>query len=70
MPTASDVELAIYDLEGRRVRTLFNGIGEPGAHSLNWDGRDAAGRTVAVGPYFVRLTRSGTVISRAVVLLR
>ena len=51
-----DVELAIYDVSGRLVRTLVDGPVGPGRHAARWDGRDDEGRACASGVYFVRLT--------------
>lgn len=69
LSTAGQVELRVYDLEGRSIRTLIDGERPPGSHSVSWNGRDDAGKPVASGPYFVRLTRGNQVVSRAVVLL-
>ena len=51
----SDVSLRIYDVAGRRVRILVDGVQAAGVHSVRWDGRDAGGRPVASGVYFTRL---------------
>lgn len=53
LATAAEVDLAVYDAAGRRVRALL--ANEPlaaGAHTLHWDGRDEAGRAVPPGLYF------------------
>ncbi|MBD3235095.1 MAG: T9SS type A sorting domain-containing protein, partial [Candidatus Eisenbacteria bacterium] len=56
-PVAGPGELAVYDATGRRVRTLFaQPQGGPHSGSVAWDGRDAAGRPVASGLYWIRLT--------------
>ena len=47
--------LAIIDLSGRVVRTLVAGSLAAGPHRVGWDGRDAGGRVVRAGTYFVRL---------------
>jgi murein DD-endopeptidase MepM/ murein hydrolase activator NlpD len=49
------VELAIYDLAGRRVRALADGAREAGRHVARWDGRDASGRLAPPGLYVARL---------------
>jgi hypothetical protein len=49
------VGLTLYDVTGRRVRTLVDRPVGPGRHSVRWDGRDDAGRACASGVYFVRL---------------
>ncbi len=58
VPTAADVELAVTDVLGRRIRTLAHGRMEAGNHSIQWDGSDDAGKQVPGGVYMVIL-RSG-----------
>jgi flagellar hook assembly protein FlgD len=53
------VDLAIYDLTGRRVRTVLHGIRAAGPGSVTWDGRDEAGLRLANGLYFARLAAPG-----------
>ncbi len=56
-PRAANVALAVYDLAGRRVRTLVSPSSPTavGEHVVAWDGRDDAGRSAAPGVYFARL---------------
>jgi hypothetical protein len=57
IPNTADVELSIYDVSGRLVRALVsNPSHAAGRYSVPWDGRDNAGRPVAAGVYFARLT--------------
>jgi hypothetical protein len=49
---ASRVEVKIFDVSGRLVRTLADRSFEAGNHTLVWDGADNAGRPVARGVYF------------------
>ena len=51
----SSVGIALFDVRGRRVRTIFEGTKPAGRHTLRFDGLDDAGRTVASGVYYVRL---------------
>ncbi|MGH7602009.1 MAG: FlgD immunoglobulin-like domain containing protein, partial [bacterium] len=48
------LEVVIYDLSGRRVRTLFVGQILAGRKTLEWEGLNDAGRSVAAGIYFIR----------------
>jgi len=52
-PTAATV--AVHDLRGRLVRTLFAGALPAGRHEVRWDGRDERGGWAASGVYLVRL---------------
>jgi hypothetical protein len=51
--------LVLYDVSGRRVRVLAEGLHASGRHQVSWDGRDEAGRRVASGIYFLRLNADG-----------
>jgi Peptidase family C25/FG-GAP-like repeat/FlgD Ig-like domain len=55
---AGTLELVVYDLQGRKVRTLHNGPISSGWHTLVWDGQDNSGRNQSSGLYFMR-ARSG-----------
>jgi len=55
VPVKGTARLDVFDVSGRHVATLVDGSIEPGRHARTWDGRDAAGRRVAAGVYFVRL---------------
>jgi hypothetical protein len=67
---AARVTLRIHDLAGRTVRVIDEGSRAAGAHQLDWDGRDDAGREARSGTYFVRLTVDGVSRSQTVVRLR
>jgi hypothetical protein len=47
-------KLEILDLQGRRVRTIFDGPAKAAQNEATWDGRDASGTYVARGVYFYR----------------
>jgi hypothetical protein len=55
LPQAGQVDAAVFDLMGRRVRVLGNSERSAGRNLLAWDGRDDGGRSVASGIYFVRI---------------
>ncbi|MBI2504868.1 MAG: VCBS repeat-containing protein [Candidatus Latescibacteria bacterium] len=69
-PAAGWVKLAIYDIRGRRVRSLVDGWVEAGAAAVRWEGRDDQRRPVASGIYLCRLSAGKTVQVRKLVLLR
>jgi pimeloyl-ACP methyl ester carboxylesterase len=51
LPAASHVKLEIFNIVGQKVATLIDGQLEPGEHTIQWDGTDAAS-----GVYFYRIT--------------
>jgi Purple acid Phosphatase, N-terminal domain/FlgD Ig-like domain/Glycosyl hydrolases family 16 len=66
----SPVTLAIYSVDGRRIRTLARGPYPAGVHQLVWDGIDAHGSRVRPGLYFARLQTGRQTFTRTVVLVR
>lgn len=64
------VEVAIYDVRGQLVQRLATGTMTGGRHDLVWQGRDDAGRSVASGVYFCRLSADGLEQSRKLILAR
>ncbi|MBU1698937.1 MAG: VCBS repeat-containing protein [Candidatus Eisenbacteria bacterium] len=68
---SAPVSLMIYDLAGRRVKSLLSGIEQaPGSHPIHWDGRDDYGHQVAPGVYFYRLNAGAYRESRRMLLMR
>ena len=65
-----EVDLAIYDLSGRRVRALQSGVLSAGTHRFEWNGADEHGRPVAAGVYFARLGTARMQIQAKLVKLR
>ena len=70
LPEDADVELVIYDVSGRRVRSLVKDHLPAGPQAVPWNGRDDAGRIVASGAYFARLTVGGNSRVNSVTLVR
>jgi hypothetical protein len=56
LPIGREVNLAIYDPAGRRVRTLCDGFQNQGTHTLTWDGCDDSGESLPAGVYFLEFT--------------
>ncbi|HMB71697.1 MAG TPA: FlgD immunoglobulin-like domain containing protein [bacterium] len=53
------VLVEVYDVQGRRVRTLLDGPMTRGTHVVGWDSRDESGVRVAAGVYFARYSVDG-----------
>ncbi len=63
LPRAAGVEVAVFDLGGRRVRTLAAGTHDAGEHAIGWDGRDAGGQPAPAGLYFARAVVDGRALA-------
>ncbi|HVK40257.1 MAG TPA: FlgD immunoglobulin-like domain containing protein [Candidatus Kapabacteria bacterium] len=67
---SSSIELAVYDIRGRFVRTLAGGQHGAGAFSVTWDGTGELGVQLDPGTYVVRLRAGAATVSEKVVLVR
>jgi murein DD-endopeptidase MepM/ murein hydrolase activator NlpD len=69
LPRAADVELAIFDIAGRKLRTLASGRMPAGRHQKIWDGADDAGRRAGPGLYLFRMRSGAFEATRRTVLV-
>lgn len=58
-PIPAEIEVTIYDIVGRKVRTLVHERKGLGIHRVIWDGRNDSGRDCPSGVYFARITQWG-----------
>ncbi len=68
LSTAGAARANVFALDGRLVRTLYDGDAPAGTHELAWDLRDGRGSRVAAGVYFVRLEAAGVTLRRRVIV--
>jgi hypothetical protein len=66
----SFVDLRIFDVSGREIKTLVSGEKSPGQYEATWDCSDASGVRCPSGVYFVRMTSPSFNASRRVVLVK
>jgi hypothetical protein len=70
LPAASEVTIDLFDIAGRRVRSLLREARAPGFHILSFDGRSASGSEIPSGTYFLRLQADRLVATRKLVITR
>lgn len=70
LATASRVTVRVYNVSGRLVRTLVDTTMPPGAHTATWNGRDADGRDLGSGIYFVKFAAGGVEKTNRLLKLR
>jgi outer membrane protein assembly factor BamB len=70
LPAASEVELSVFDIRGRRIATLARGPFAAGHHRAVWDGRLPGSGSAASGMYFARLMAGRTVLTEKVVIVK
>jgi hypothetical protein len=68
-PVRGQVDVQLFDVSGRLVRTLWRGTAEPGEHRVSWNGLSDQGRRVASGVYFLRMQADGFLQVRQVAIV-
>ena len=55
IPSQEPVNLVLYDIAGRKVRSLVNGALVAGMHEITWDGNNSSGTGCTNGVYIYRV---------------
>jgi hypothetical protein len=66
----ASVNVSVYDLSGRRIKTLFNSKRFKGKKTISWNGLDENGCRIGEGVYFIRNQVGGSETTKKVVLVR
>jgi flagellar hook assembly protein FlgD len=66
----TQVDIAIYNIYGQKIRSLVDGIAEPGRHEVLWSGRSDSGEPVSSGLYICKIQTEKQVETRKMVLIR
>ena len=70
IPQSGEVEVNIFDIQGRLVRSLEKSQQRPGAHLIVWDGKSENGTTAASGVYFCQVRFNGDLLTRKLALIK
>ena len=67
---AGPASVGVFDVAGRKVRTLLDGVQAAGERVVAWDGRDDSGARLGAGVYMLRLEAGGHSETKAVRLVK
>ena len=70
VPQDQDITINIYDIQGRLINTLFDGMIESGYHNVLWNGTDHYGQTVSAGLYLYTLQGEDIGLTRKMVFMK
>ena len=70
IPLSGEVTIAIYDIQGRLVRSLASFNQQAGTHSVVWDARNDGGVNVSSGNYFCRVHFNHSFLVQKLLLLK
>jgi hypothetical protein len=65
-----NVEVAIYDINGRLVKILLNSTQYPGSYTIQWNGQGEGSRTVSSGTYFYQVKSNGIQLVKKMLLMK
>jgi len=70
IPHTGEVTIAIYDIQGRLVRSLASLTQQAGTHTVVWDARNDGGVNVSSGNYFCRVDFNHSFLVKKLLLLK
>jgi len=70
VPKLAEVQIAVYNVLGQKVKTLLNGETSPGTYQMEWDCTDGQGVSVPTGIYFIRMTADDFKVTQKVTLMK
>ena len=70
LPVKDNIKITIYNLLGKKIRTLIDQTREPGKYRISWDGKDERNQRVASGIYFYQLKTTQSIFTQKMLVLR
>jgi hypothetical protein len=70
VPKGKKISLRIFDIRGRKIRTLVNCFHSPGYYEKKWDSKDEYGAKVPSGLYFYQLKGEGVNLNKKMLLIK
>ncbi len=64
------VRIEVFDLQGRLINTIYEGIAQPGEHTVRWEANDYDHNSIPSGVYFYRLTAENYFKTRKMLFLK
>ncbi len=70
IPKTGSVDVAIFDIQGRLVRSLEHTCKQAGTHSVVWDGKNNSEGSISSGTYFCRVSFENKILVTKLVLIK
>jgi hypothetical protein len=70
LPVSGVLELSVYDLLGRKVKTILKEFRPAGTHYVYWNGRNDKNQDVSSDIYFLQLKTGNLITTRKIMVLR
>ncbi len=70
LPAQSEIRLSAFDISGREVAVILEGVQAEGFHEVSWDGRGHKGRFLSSGVYYLLLDSDGQTKRSKIMLVK
>jgi len=70
LPSSNFIILNIYNIEGQKVKTLYNGYSDFGYHQINWDGKNDNNSSLPSGVYILSLQYDNNILNSKMVKIK
>jgi flagellar hook assembly protein FlgD len=70
LPKSGNVGIKIFDINGKCLKTLFNGKQAEGAQNISWDSRNDDNKIVSSGVYLYQIIFDNEIISKKMLLIK
>ena len=70
LPKSETVNIKIFDLQGKLVKTLYNGFHSKGSFKILWHGKNDRNNQISSGVYYYKITAGQNVIMKKLSFLK
>ena len=70
LPESNFIKLNVYNIEGKKVKTLYHGYSQSGYHQINWNGNNDKGNSLSSGVYILNLEYDKNILNSKMVKIK
>ena len=68
--SSENIQVVIYDINGRKIKELANGFYKQGNHQFKWNSTDDKGNIVSSGMYIYTIISQSHILSKKMLLMK
>lgn len=70
IPVICNVDIEIYNVSGQLIKTLENGLSQPGCYTVVWDGKDNYENSTPSGTYLLLFQKENFIATEKLLLMK
>ena len=70
IPEAAEVSLEIFNVAGQKIRTIAQGLHEPGRYRVQWNATNDIGQPLSSGMYIYRIQAGDFISVKKLILMK